>query len=135
MRQLNDKTVYDAIDLGPCCACGQEGPEVRNLVALHRPAPVPGTGWGCVVCGLPSDGALVAVCDACLESKAPYRYAIYGMVADKGRILFGELADGYIDHNYDAHRLDDLHRYGIDGQLGHRRNGHNQRSKRTRKSQ
>lgn len=137
MQQLHDtdKAEYDAIDLGPCCACGQESPEVRNLIALHRPAPVPGTGWGCVVCGLPMNGALVAVCDACLESKALYQHAIYGSVREKGRILFSELDDGIFEHNYNAHRKDNLRVYGVNDQPSRRRNGHNQRSKRTRKSQ
>ena len=53
----------DTPDLGPCCCCG--GTErVRDIVMLSRKAPVPGTGWGCVVCGLPNDGASYVCCDA-----------------------------------------------------------------------
>ena len=63
--------VSDAIDLGPCCACGSPGPTVRTVVALAFRAPVPGTGWGCVVCGLPSDGAIAVLCDTCVETEAP----------------------------------------------------------------
>lgn len=58
---------------GPCCACRRSDVDVRNLIMLPFRAPQPGTGWGCVVCGLPSDGAIALVCDACLEADAPIR--------------------------------------------------------------
>ena len=63
--------IRDDIDVGACCACGRSDREVRNIIALAFRAPVPGTGWGCVVCGLPSDGAIAVVCDQCLELDAP----------------------------------------------------------------
>ena len=52
-------------DLGECCVCRQAGHTVRNIVMLGFKAPVPGTGWGCAVCGLPANGALAVVCDRC----------------------------------------------------------------------
>lgn len=55
---------------GPCCACRRSDVDVRNLIMLPFRAPQPGTGWGCVVCGLPSDGAIALVCDACLATGA-----------------------------------------------------------------
>lgn len=61
----------EPIDVGPCCACGTSGPSVRNIIALALKAPQAGKGWGCVVCGLPSDGAIAVVCDRCLELDMP----------------------------------------------------------------
>lgn len=53
--------------LGPCCVCG--GTEkVRTILALHKKCPTGRGGWGCLVCGLPSDGAVAVVCDACCEA-------------------------------------------------------------------
>jgi hypothetical protein len=68
----------------------------------HQPSqempPTPGRGWGCVVCDLPADGALAVVCDACLEKRAPLRFACQGYPGKDGRVpidlLFG-------DHNHD----------------------------------
>jgi len=74
------------IIVGRCCACRRTGVELRNLVTLHVRAPVPGTGWGCVVCGLPSDGALAIVCDTCLEQDRPILDAIEGYAARGGRV-------------------------------------------------
>lgn len=61
----------DTLEFGACCACRQTGPTVRNLIALEVAAPVPGTGWGCVECGAPSNGAVAVLCDACVETGAP----------------------------------------------------------------
>ena len=66
-------------------------------------APVPGTGWGCVVCRQPNDGAMAIVCDECLAGKRPYQFAIRGFAADRQRIPIGELA-GSFGHNLDYHR-------------------------------
>lgn len=33
---------------------------------LDRLAPIPGTGWGCVVCNLPLNGAIAMLCDKCV---------------------------------------------------------------------
>jgi hypothetical protein len=55
----------DMPDLGPCCMCGI--PEPQAIVMLSRRAAVPGHGWGCVVCGLPPDGAVAVLCDPCFE--------------------------------------------------------------------
>jgi hypothetical protein len=79
-------------ELGPCCACGAVGPSVRNVGMLHKKAPVPGHGWGCVVCDLPPDGALVVLCDACTERGAQLRWACRGWPGKDGRIPIDELA-------------------------------------------
>lgn len=61
-------------EYGPCCGCGERlwkyadaepgGPTI-TLMMLPFLAPVPGTGWGCFVCGLASDGACAVLCDNC----------------------------------------------------------------------
>lgn len=51
--------------LGPCCMCGGET-DVTTIIMLDREAPEPGTGWGCVVCGLPNNGAVAVVCESCI---------------------------------------------------------------------
>lgn len=53
-------------NVGPCCICGSTF-RVRTFLQLNCRAPVPGTGWGCAVCGQPSNGAVAAVCDACMK--------------------------------------------------------------------
>jgi hypothetical protein len=76
----------DEYDLGACCACGEPGPTVRNLLMLPLHAPHPGTGWGCVVCGLPSDGAVAVVCDACLEAGRQPTEVCCGYPLERARI-------------------------------------------------
>ena len=91
---------FDAVRLGSCCTCGTaEG--VRNIVTLHRPAPMPGTGWGCVVCNLPNDGAVAVLCDACLDR--PIRSVCVGYADQDQRLAINELAPGAFEHNERAH--------------------------------
>lgn len=75
----------DLPTLGACCACGQDGPTVRNIMMLDFRAPVAGTGWGCIVCGLPSDGAIAVLCDACAERNAEIRDVCVGQPGDNVR--------------------------------------------------
>lgn len=89
-------------DFGPCCACQTPGPTVRNIMMLHKRAPQPGTGWGCLVCGLPSDGAVAVVCDACLEERRPLREACDGHAMKHGRISIGDLS-GVFEHDLAKH--------------------------------
>jgi hypothetical protein len=58
--------VSDVPRLGRCCLC-ETYDGVANVLMLDYRAPKPGTGWGCVVCALPSDGAVAVVCDKYLE--------------------------------------------------------------------
>jgi hypothetical protein len=95
--------VPEAIDLGPCCACGATGPSVRNILMLPRRAPVPGTGWGCLQCGLPPDGASAILCDDCAAAEVAPREVIAGYPAAKGRAPIGDLIDGGFDHRRDLH--------------------------------
>lgn len=88
-------------DLGACCACGKEGETVRNVMMLEKKAPVPGTGWGCVLCHLPNDGAVAIVCDDCVEHSRETLYAINGFAKNKLRILITALT-GKHEHNMEV---------------------------------
>ena len=91
--------------LGPCCIC-ETTRNVRNVIMLDKRCPTPGHGWGCVVCGLPSDGASAVLCDACFEAfadkKAALKFACRGYPATDGRIPLAELK-GQHKHDMSKH--------------------------------
>ncbi len=82
---------------GPCCACGG-GENVRNIIMLNVKGVEPGCGWGCVVCGLPCDGALAILCDDCVDRNEQPLFAALGYVIEKKRIPIGELT---VPHKHD----------------------------------
>jgi len=90
------------IDFGKCCAC-QGTENVRNIMMLDKLAPVLGTGWGCVVCNLPPDGAICVVCDGCLESGAAMTEVCMGFPKDKIRVPIHALADKEFGHDLSFH--------------------------------
>lgn len=95
----------DPTDLGPCCICeGTRG--VRNVIMLRQKAPLAGRGWGCVVCGLASDGALAVLCDPCFEKfqakQAALRYACRGYPGKDGRVPYHRLT-GQHEHDHKIH--------------------------------
>ena len=96
-------------DLGPCCICETEG-GVRNIVMLNKKSPVPGHGWGCLVCGLPSDGASAVLCDPCLElyqeDENTLKFACRGYPAIDGRIPIDRL-EGHHDHDMEVHQFEE----------------------------
>jgi len=98
--QLDEPTY----DLGTCCACGQAGPAVRNILMLPRRGPTPDHGWGCAVCGLATEGAMSVLCDACLEAHAPLKWACLGYVTEPGRVPIAELCEPW-EHNLVRHNL------------------------------
>ncbi len=54
---------------------------------------MPGTGWGCLVCDLPLDGAIAVACDACCEKygeKVPsaLQWICLGRVGEDRRISY-----------------------------------------------
>lgn len=57
-------------DLGKCCGCEVDGPQVRNICMLPFKADTPDYGWGCFECGLPCEGAVAVLCDTCLNGDA-----------------------------------------------------------------
>jgi hypothetical protein len=82
------------IMFGACCACrGIE--DVNNVVILDRKGPTPGQGWGCYECGLPSDGAIAVICNACIESGRALVEACTGLPTHDGRTPVSELAGRY----------------------------------------
>jgi len=98
---------FDDVDqdlaFGPCCCCGREHPEVRVRTALMIPkkSPIPGHGWGCLECGLPSDGAIAVVCDECVSANAPLRWACQGYPVE-GRYPIAQLR-GVHEHDRSKH--------------------------------
>ena len=104
---VNTLEMWATPDLGPCCACSKEDVRsVRNIVCLDRLAPVPGTGWGCFVCGLPMNGASAAICDECMRDEREIKFAIKGLAADKQRVPIDELAPGDFQHDPGLHAED-----------------------------
>jgi hypothetical protein len=88
--------------LGPCCACGADNSTVRNILSLDLKAPVPATGWGCVVCHLPNDGALAVLCDKCVQQQIKPTMACYGYPADCQRVPIANLT-GHHRHDTEFH--------------------------------
>ena len=93
--------------LGPCCVCfGTNG--VRNIIMLDRRGAVPGHGWGCVVCGLPSDGAYAVLCDNCVprwhQDETILTIACRGYPATEGRIPIAELPLEPFGHDKSKHK-------------------------------
>ena len=92
---------------------------VRNIVMMTRRAPVPGTGWGCMQCGLPLDGAIFVACDRCVEvgvwcpASGPVEVCLgsgpvpvevcLGSVKDKKRLPVGLLAREIFGHDCSKH--------------------------------
>jgi hypothetical protein len=86
-RRMSDD---DRTPLGTCCGCG--GTEaISSIYMLPFRNKVPGHGWGCVVCHLPSDGASAVLCDSCATLaeqrgiEAVLRFACRGYPGTDGR--------------------------------------------------
>lgn len=86
---------------GPCCACYQVVP-LRNIAFLEQKAPTPGTGWGCVQCGLADDGAIALFCDLCADALKEIRWACAGKIDKPERVPVGQLT-GKHKHNRARH--------------------------------
>jgi len=107
----DDDDDHATTDLGPCCVC-ESTVDVWNVLMLRQKAPMPGRGWGCVVCGLPSDGALAVICNACAPELAhgdpvpKLRFACRGYPASDGRVPIATLT-GTHDHDITRHPTSD----------------------------
>jgi len=94
-----------------CCACGQRKRGVRNVMCLHKKAPIRGTGWGCAACGLPPDGALAIVCDDCIGEnwkegqplKNEIKYACVGYVEQSTKRIPVDELQGVHEHDPTKH--------------------------------
>lgn len=97
MSYLNDET-----NLGKCCSCEKEGPDVRNVMALpfKKPSTEPGSAWGCFVCGLPNEGAIAVLCDDCLHN-GKIRFVVDGYAGDNLRLPVDEVQATAEPHNHD----------------------------------
>lgn len=76
--------MIDFGDFGSCCTCGTTVGVVNFMMLPYR-GPTPGKGWGCVVCGLPADGAVAVLCDTCVESGRPIKFICTGYPNKDGR--------------------------------------------------
>lgn len=96
------------IETGPCCGCGSTDKRARNMLMLSRRGPSPGKGWGCVVCGLPSDGAVAVMCDSCVTAEVDPQFVCVGWISEGGRMPIAELPNEPFDHDMAKHREDDF---------------------------
>jgi hypothetical protein len=65
-----------------------------NIITLPLKAPVKGTGWGCVVCEAPFDGAMAVVCHGCVDLEP--RYVVNGKVGEsKQRIPIAQVTEPF----------------------------------------
>lgn len=91
--------------LGPCCICGQSE-DVRVILCLDKLCPLPGRGWGCLVCGQPEDGAMAVICGSCSSREGwpevALVWACKGYPATDGRVPIGELV-GTFGHDLTKH--------------------------------
>lgn len=101
------KDNYETHDYGTCCACGKPLPNDQvNILLLPRHAPVPGTGWGCYICGLPPDGATAILCSNCLSTGAQPKWVVKGLLLDKRRAPIESLDPVPFDHRKEPHEQD-----------------------------
>jgi hypothetical protein len=96
MSDRDQAPIDDPPSLGACCICEAET-GARTIVMLPVKNVVRGHGWGCVVCGLASDGASALVCDDCagaLEAGTKQlRFACRGYPATEGRVPIDDLTE------------------------------------------
>jgi hypothetical protein len=87
--------------MGRCCGClvAEAG---LNVVMLNYRAPIPGHGWGCMICNLPPDGALAVLCDHCTDRLErgfdAVRFACVGFPGADQRVLVDTLTEAF-DHD------------------------------------
>ncbi len=101
--EMND----DEPDLGRCCICEKAG-DITLIVTLPRRCVVPGHGWGCFECGLPSDGAMAVICRECepiylADHDTALRFFCRSYPGSEGRISIDELPEDHFDHDEAKH--------------------------------
>lgn len=95
-------------DFGRCCSCGGRD-QVNNIVCHSKRAPVPGTGWGCVVCGLDMDGAISVVCDRCVAQQSTINEVCQGFPTSGKRLPLESLSSEVFEHHCELHEEEDLY--------------------------
>nr|MDZ8061854.1 hypothetical protein [Nostoc sp. EkiNYC01] len=95
----NSYSDEEVLDLGACCCCETTELKATNILALGKKAPIPGTGWGCMICQLPLDGAIAIVCDECLaqleQGHEVLKHAVYGDALNKRRCDINDLTEEF----------------------------------------
>ncbi len=89
---------FDWKNVGPCCSCGRDNLEVRNVVMIEQKNPGGKDGWGCLQCHLPMEGAVALICDECAELGRPIKFAVDGEIKNKKRIPVESLG---AEHKHD----------------------------------
>jgi hypothetical protein len=69
---------------------------------LDKRCVVSGHGWGCLVCGLPADGASYVLCDDCHDHQRAPRFACRGYPGEDGRIAIQMLTTSF-KHDMSKH--------------------------------
>jgi len=93
------------VAMGSCCGCGSDE-NVRNVIMLPKKAPRPDGAWGCVVCGLPNEGAIAVMCDACIDTKQEPIRACFGAPGKNNRIDISKLVGDH-EHDNSKHKEDE----------------------------
>ena len=73
-------------------------------MCFDKRAPVPGTGWGCLVCGLPNDGAIAVVCDNCLEAETEILEVCHGHPHEGRRMALSVINEPF-EHDPAKHEI------------------------------
>lgn len=111
-------------NLGSCCNCGKTGTTVRHVILLHKRAPEPGKGWGCLECGLPSDGAFAVLCGECIlpwtRNETELKNAVAGYPYENRRVPYEQLTEPF-EHNEEMHKEEEID--AEDRTEDHARNG------------
>lgn len=88
-------------NLGLCLDCQQR--PATNVVMLPFRAPIPGTGWGCVVCKQPLEGAISVLCDECRQADRPISRVCLGRPSEGQYTLVDAMTIVPFDHDYNQH--------------------------------
>jgi hypothetical protein len=102
---MTDHINDDKPSLGACCMC-ETTDSGENIVMLDHAGLVPGHGWGCVVCGLPANGAVAVLCEPCLsrfQGGEPLRFFCRGYPSTDGRAPMADLPRATFAHDKSKH--------------------------------
>jgi hypothetical protein len=79
--------------------------DVFSIVLLPLRAPTPGTGWGCLECGLPMDGAVAVLCGRCTTfwqlDHANLTHVVDGYPREGRRVPIADLPQGKFEHLFE----------------------------------
>lgn len=88
-------------DIGLCLDCLRR--PATNVVMLRFRAPIPGSGWGCVQCHKPLDGAISVLCDACRLADRPITRICLGRPSEAQHTMIDAINLEPFDHDYSQH--------------------------------